>query len=146
MVDVTDTFDAFHRLVSVLWREFGPALSGSDPDEGGIGFDELVDQLELDVFLPACAHRLREATGEVAEPDELAARILLVPEAGEAWPGPTGRYHSHAFHPESLASDVPNAVLTENLMSLERSGLRLQVGPPPAPGRRRGTRRNLPVH
>ena len=33
MIDVTDLFDAFHRVCSTLWREFGESLSAGD-DEG----------------------------------------------------------------------------------------------------------------
>src|SRR3990172_8992011 len=118
MVDVTDTFDAFHRVVAALWREFGAELVAAADDDDAIGFDDLVDQLEVDLFLPACARRLREATGENADPDDVARRIRLGTDGGEALPGAAGRYHSHAFPPESVTGDVPAAILTGNLMSL----------------------------
>jgi hypothetical protein len=144
MLDVTDTFDAFHRVVAVLWREFGAALALDEGDDCA-GFDELVDQLEIDLFLPVCAHRLRELTGEDLDPDEVPTRIRLVSESGESLPGAAGYYHSHAFHPEALAADVPNAVLTVSLMSVPRAGIRLLLGPG-AERRRSKLRRELPVH
>lgn len=144
MLDVTDAFDAFHRVVAVLWREFGAALALAEPDDDLASFDDLVDQLEVDLFLPTCARMMRQATGELVNPDEIAARIQLLSDNGEPLPGAAGRYHSHAFHPDSLQGDVPNAILTANLMSLPRAGLRLQLGP--AQERRAPSRRNLPVH
>lgn len=145
MLDLTDTFCAFHRVVAVLWREFGPVLAEAPGTEDMASFDELVDQLELDLFLPACARRLQRATGEVADPDEIAARIRLVRESGEPLTGAGAQYHSHAFHPGSLQDDVPIAVLAANLMSLPLPGIRLVLGevegqPRPA------LRRDLPVH
>lgn len=121
--DVSDLFDGFHRLASVLWREFGQA-SAADEEAEGVPFDELVDQLEVDVFLPACARRLRELLGLNVDPDDVAAHIRL--HAGDApIPGAAGRYHSHAFHPESLEGDVPTAVLPADLMPRDRAGVRL---------------------
>ena len=144
MLDVTDTFDAFHRVVTTLWREFGIALAADTSDDSA-SFDDLVDQLELDLFLPVCARRLRNLTGESVEPEGIAARLRLIDETGEPLPGAAGQYHSHAFHPDGPEADVPNAILTAALMSLPRSGLRLQLGPPPEP-RRFSSRLMLPVH
>ncbi|NJD65543.1 MAG: hypothetical protein FIB00_09910 [Chloroflexi bacterium] len=141
MLDVTDTFDAFHRVAALLWREFGPVLAADEAgDEGGVGYDELVDQLELDLFLPACARLWQRATGKAVDSDEIAARIRLVSPAGAARPGAAGRYHSHAFHPDAVAAEVPNAVLAADLMSVLRADIRLVIGPavaqPPRPQRR----------
>lgn len=144
MLDVTDIFDGFHKVVTVLWREFGGLLNAGSAEAEGVGFDELVDQLEIDLFLPACARRLLETTGEVVDPDEIAARIRLSAASGELLPGAGGRYHSHAFHPESSRDDVPNAVLTADLMTVRRAGVRLLVGPA-AEWRRASSRRDLPV-
>lgn len=144
-LDVTDLFDGFHRVVAALWREFGSLLSATAAEEIGVGFDEVVDQLEVDLFLPACARQLLKMTGEVVDPDEIASRIRLGAESGEFLPGAGGQYHSHAFHPESPEADVPNAVLTASLMAIPRADVRLLIGPP-VTRRRVGSRRDLPLH
>lgn len=144
-LDVTDLFDAFHRVVSLLWEEFGRA-SAADEDEESIPFDEIVDQLELDVFLPACGRRMRQELQLSVDPDEVSRYILLVGEDGKPLVGASGRYHSHAFHPETLEGDVPNAVLAADLMPRQRPGIRLVVQRD-REERVSGSRRSrLPVH
>jgi len=144
MVDVTDLFDAFHRVAAALWREFGASLA--EAGEAEIGFDELVDQLEVDLFLPACARRLSEVTGEYVDPDYVAPRMRLADAAGAPFAGAAGVYHSHAFHPPGLEGDVPAAILTADLMTVPREGIRLLVGAGQGPGPFRGRRGHLPVH
>lgn len=122
-IDVSDLFDAFHRVAALLWHEFGRAAAG-DEDEESVPFDELLDQLEVDVFLPACARRLREESGANVDPDDVAARLALFGREGQL-AGAAGRYHSHAFYPETLEGDVPNAVLAADLMPRRRSDVRV---------------------
>lgn len=145
MIDVTDLFDAFHRVAATLWREFGNELAVLE-EEDGVGFDVVVDGLEMDLFLPACARRLREATGEGVDPDEIAGRIRLVRDTGEPLAGSGGSYHSHAFHPDSAELELPSAVLAGNLMSVPRAGIRLQLDPGHGRGRLSARRRDLLVH
>jgi hypothetical protein len=148
MVDVSDVFDGFYRVVATLWREFGDTFAAPDRDEAAeeaLSFDELADQLEVDLFFPACARRLHAATGERLDPDDVAPRLRLVAETGEPLPGPAGRYHSHAFHPPGPQNDVPCAVLAGNLMSVPRAGIRIQLDTGPQQ-RVRDSRRQLPVH
>ena len=145
LADVSDLFDGFHRLASVLWEEFGRA-GAADEDAAGVPFDELVDQLEVDVFLPACARRLRERLGRDVDPDDVP-RYLRLHTADGPVPGPGGRYHSHAFHPESLEGDVPNAVLPADLMPRDRASVRLVLDAEPEERLSAARRRTgLPVH
>lgn len=122
-IDVSDLFDAFHRVAALLWTEFGRAAA-ADEDEESVPFDEILDQLEVDVFLPACARRLREENGASVDPDDVASQLALFGSQGQL-PGAAGRYHSHAFYPETLEGDVPNAVLAADLMPRLRSDVRL---------------------
>lgn len=121
--DVSELFDGFHRMVSVLWEEFGRE-SAADEEAEGVPFDEIVDQLEVDVFLPACARRLRERLQLSVDPDDVARYIRLHDTNGPV-AGASGRYHSHAFHPESIEGDVPNAVLPADLLPRSRTDVRL---------------------
>ena len=104
-----------------------------------------MDQLEIDLFLPACALRLRQLEGARLEHDEVAARIRLMDEQGGALPGAAGRYHSHAFHPDAVQGDVPNAILAADLMVRDRASVTLALVEA-ARGRAQRQRRDLPVH
>ena len=99
----------------------------------------------MDLFLPSCARRLQQRTGRQLEPDDIAARIRLVDERGVQLPGSAGSYHSHAFHPESRSGDVPNAILTADLMVRDRAAVTLALVDDER-GRERKARRELPVH
>lgn len=142
-VDVSDLFDGFHRLVSELWESFGRE-SAADEEGAGVPFDEVVDQLEVDVFLPACARRLRERLGLEVEPEEVTRHVRLVGSDGPI-PGAPGRYHSHAFHPESIEGDVTNAVLAADLMPRTRADVRLVLVLGEEGRAPRGRRGQLPV-
>lgn len=144
-VDVSDLFDAFHRVATTVWLEFGRPAAATD-DEASVPFDELMDQLEVDMFLPACARRAREALGIDIDADEIGAHILLADASGTVPPGSAGRYHSHAFHPLDLDGPVPEDVLAGNLLTRPRRELRLLLVRRP-PARERATSRHgqLPV-
>jgi hypothetical protein len=145
-IDVSDLFDGFHRLAACLWQEFGRAAAAA-PDEQGISFDDLVDQLEIDVFLPACARRAREELGLQLDADDIGAHIILVDASGTAVPGGAGRYHSHAFHPPGPEGDVPPHVLAANLLPRPRSDVTLLlVAEPPERRADRPRARGLPLH
>ncbi|HSJ13455.1 MAG TPA: hypothetical protein VK939_03515 [Longimicrobiales bacterium] len=141
-IDVSDLFDAFHRVAACVWREFG---RDADGDQDGVSFDELIDQLEVDMFLPACARRARETLGIRVDPDEIGAHIALVDASGSAVSGGAGRYHSHAFHPLDPRGEVPDDVLAGNLLPRSRREVALLLlREPPARARTAG-RRQLPV-
>ena len=130
MIDVSDLYDAFHAIAQSIWRDFGFAVD----DES---WDDIIDALEMDLFLAGCVQRIMNATSESPEPDEIPARIRLVTEKGDAVPGAGGQYHSHAFYPEDTG-EVPNAIMTENLMSRARAGVKLIIADQGAQARRRG--------
>jgi hypothetical protein len=58
LIEVSDLFDAFHSMANHVLVHF--ELRDADLDEAGVepGFDVLIDQLEIDVFLTACARRV----------------------------------------------------------------------------------------
>ena len=89
-------------------------------------WDDIIDSLEMDLFLSACAQRIMNATGESLEPDEIPARIRLIDDDGKVVVGAGGQYHSHAFYPEEDGV-VPNAVMTANLMSASREDVTLLI-------------------
>jgi hypothetical protein len=60
------------------------------------------------------------------EPDEIPARIRLMQNGTEV-PGAGGQYHSHAFYPDPETNEVPNAIMTANLMSRLRPEVTLQL-------------------
>ncbi len=133
MIDVSDLYDAFHGIAQSIWRDFGTVVD----DES---WDDIIDSLEQDLFLAACAQRIGSAqyTEDDAyiEPDEIPARIRLV-AGGVELPGAQGQYHSHAFYPDPDTGVVPNAVMTENLMSRSREGVSLVIVPEGAKRRTR---------
>ncbi|HEX6693942.1 MAG TPA: hypothetical protein VF035_04475 [Longimicrobiales bacterium] len=130
MIDVSDLYDAFHAIAQSIWRDFGFAVD----DES---WDDIIDALEMDLFLASCAQRIMNATSESLDPDEIPARIRLVLDDGKVLAGAGGQYHSHAFYPEE-SGIVPNAIMTENLMSRARAGVRLVIGDQGSQTRRRG--------
>lgn len=124
MIDVTDLYDSFHSIASSIWRDFGASVD----DES---WDDIIDALEHDLFLAACAHRAgggvrtesesEDDEGDVSgpAPDEMPARIRLMVD-GKDIPGASGQYHSHAFYPDPETGHVPNAVMTGNLLARSR--------------------------
>jgi hypothetical protein len=130
VIDVSDLYDAFHAIAQSIWRDFGMAVD----DES---WDDIIDSLEQDLFLAACAQRLAAGSEEVLEPDEMPARIRLM-SAGAEVPGAPGQYHSHAFYPDDESGVVPNAVMTGNLMSRDRADVTLVIAPHGAARRTRG--------
>ena len=117
MIDVSDLYDSFHAIAASIWRDFGTSVD----DES---WDDIIDSLEHDLFLAACAHRAQSALQEELEPDEVPARIRLMANGAEIV-GAGGQYHSHAFYPDPDTGAVENAVMTGNLMSRLRSDVTL---------------------
>ena len=130
MIDVSDLYDSFHAIAQSIWRDFGFAVD----DES---WDDIIDSLEMDLFLAGCAQRIMNETQESLEPDEIPGRIRLIDEDGKVVPGSGGQYHSHAFYPEEDGV-VPNAVMTANLMSRSRDDVTLLIVDEAATKSRRG--------
>jgi hypothetical protein len=120
LIDVSDLYDACPGIAASIWRVFGASVD----DES---WDDIIDSLEHDLFLAGCAHRIGTETQEELDPDEVPARIRLYNGENEV-PGAAGEYVSHAFYPDPESGDVPNAVMTGNLMSSSRPGVRLVLG------------------
>jgi hypothetical protein len=128
LIDVSDLYDAFHDLANLVLRRF--ELRGADDVdiEFEPGFDVLMDQLEIDVFLPACARRVWRLQGLRVEPDDVA-RLLRLHDADDAsLHGAAGTYHSHAFVLYAPDDDsVPNEVLSGDLLPRSRAEVRIFV-------------------
>jgi hypothetical protein len=128
-MDVSDLYDSFHAIAASIWRDFGASVD----DES---WDDIIDSLEHDLFLAACAHRAaggmvveaEDDEGDVGglDPDEMPARIRLMMD-GKDIPGASGQYHSHAFYPDPETGDVPNAVMTGNLLARLRPEITLVI-------------------
>jgi hypothetical protein len=143
LIDVSDLYDAFHALANQVLTGFELNEEPGDEVEFEPSFDVLIDQLELDIFLPACARRLYRARGLRVEPDDVTRMLRLYDHGMEPLFGAAGMYHSHAFlryAPQDRS--VPNEVLSGDLMPRSRSDVgvfldtRLLNGP-------RGTRPRL---
>jgi hypothetical protein len=123
-VDVSDIFDAFHEMASLALARFELRDSDADDPAGEPTFEDIVDQLELDLFLPACAHRLWRLHGVRMDPDEVGSFIHLHDHEGQLLHGAAGLFHSHAFAMYT-ESDVPNEVLSGDLLPRSRDSVRL---------------------
>ena len=140
-LDVTELYDAFHDVAQQIWRRFGfQRAAGHEHPMLEPSFDEIVDQLEVDLFLPACARRAFHERGTLIDPEDVPDLLFLKEEGGVELEGAAARYHSHAFHPAEGSPDVPNEILAGNLMPLPREGVTLLLVPDAARedgGRRR---------
>jgi hypothetical protein len=128
LIEVSDLYDTFHEIANLVLRQF--EFGSVDEDETGFepGFDVLIDQLELDVFLPACARRIWRLRGLRVEADDVPRLIRLYDHEEDPLHGAAGQYHSHAFVQYSTDDyDVPNEVLSGDLLPRSRSDVRLFV-------------------
>lgn len=128
LIDVSDMYDAFHVLATHVLTGF--ELNGEGSDDAGFdpGFDVLIDQLELDVFLPACSRRLHRLRGLRVEPDEITRMLRLYDRELEPLHGAAGAYHSHAFLLYSPGdSAVPNEVLSGDLLPRSRNDVSIFI-------------------
>jgi hypothetical protein len=126
LIEVSDLYDAFHEMANLVLREF--ELVGDDDQDAAFepGFDVLIDQLELDVFLPGCARRIWRLRGLRVEPDDVPRLIRLYDHDEDPLHGAAGQYHSHAFvrySPDDAR--VPNEVLSGDLLPRARDDVRL---------------------
>jgi hypothetical protein len=143
LIDVSDLFDAFHDLATHVLLHFELRGSTVDAAEVEPGFDVLIDQLALDVFLPGCARRLYRLRGLRVDPDDVPRLLRLYDHELEPLHGSAGAYHSHAFVLYSHDDEhVPNEVLSGDLLPRARRDVRLFLDTRLI-GRPRGTRPTL---
>jgi hypothetical protein len=129
-LDVTELYDAFHAVAELIWRRFGFLQAGvKEHPMLEPAYDEIIDQLEVDLFLPACARHAYHERGVLLDPEDVPDVIVLRDAADTALVGAAARYHSHAFHPAPGATEVPNEVLAGNLMPRRRDDVRLLLDP-----------------
>ena len=128
-VEVTDLFDAFHELAVLLWRRFEFQGRGyGNPGQIGPRFDEIIDGLESELFLPACARRVWVHSERKLTIDELVRLMTVCDSSGTPYSGPAGQYHGHGFDWGSPRdTDVKNLIVAGDLVGTDRSGSRLIV-------------------
>jgi hypothetical protein len=119
IVNISDLYDGFHQIAALAAGLFG---LGSETDPP---FEEFLDQLELDLFLPACARRARMLSRRSINPEEVADMIRLRESDGTIRPGAAGRYHSHGFDMADDHGDTANQVVAVNLLPRHRSEVEL---------------------
>jgi hypothetical protein len=120
LVNVSDLYDALHDIATIVFSRFGLG-DGTDPAP-----DELLDQLELDLFLPACARRASMVLRRELDPEDVSGLIRLRERDGSIRPGAAGRYHSHGFQITD-DGDIPNSILAANLMPRARQDVELVI-------------------
>jgi hypothetical protein len=118
-IDVSDLYDAFHACAVILHGKLGFGMH-TEPS-----FEEIVDQLELEVFLTAIAIRLANIAGDV-DPDDIPPLLRVREKSGEIRSGAAGTYHSHGFEPDE-DGHVANRITPGNLVSRDRSEVDLVV-------------------
>jgi len=129
-LEVTELYDAFHAVAELIWRRFGfEQASGNEHPMLEPAYDEVIDQLEVDLFLPACARHAYHERGVLIDPEDVASVIFLRDADGTELVGAAARFHSHAFHPEPGGEQVPNEILAGNLMPRRRSEVVLLLDP-----------------
>lgn len=129
-VEISDLYDAFHGVADAIWRGFHYRRLRADEPEIEPGFGELVDQLQADLFLPACARRLAREREVVADPDHLMDAIRLADAAGRPIPGDAGRFQGHAFDfGEPYEDGIDNELLAADGSVHQRPRVRLFLDP-----------------
>lgn len=119
VINVSDLYDGLHGMAAIAVGVFGLGPDSEPPA------DEFLDQLEVDLFLPACARRIELLARRSVEPDDVAGMIRLREADGSFRPGAAGRYHSHGF--EADDADLRNQVLAGNLLPRARAEVELVV-------------------
>lgn len=115
-IDISDLYDAFHACAVMMHDTFGFGVDTVP------AFDEIVDQLELDVFLTAIAIRLANIAGDV-DPEDIPPLLRVREKSGEIRSGAAGTYHAHGFEPGP--DGVANRVIPGNLVPRNRSDVDL---------------------
>jgi hypothetical protein len=120
IVNVSDLYDGLHEMAVLAANLFGL----DEETEPTIG--DFMDQLEIELFLPACARRATMIARQDVDPDDVAGMIRLREIDGSIRPGAAGRYHGHAFD-SGAGGEVSNQVLAANLMPRGRQDVELIV-------------------
>lgn len=129
-LDVTELYDAFHAVADLIWARFGfERAVGNEHPMLEPAYDEIIDQLEVDLFLPACARHAYHERGVLIDPEDVPGLIFLRDAHGTELVGAAARYHSHAFHPITGSATVPNEILAGNLMPRQRREVVLLLDP-----------------
>ena len=118
-IDVSDLYDAFHACAVMMHETFGFGAH-TQPS-----FEEIVDQLELEVFLTAIAIRVMNIAGEI-DPDDIPPLLRVREKSGEVRSGAAGAYHSHGFEPDDDGR-VANRIIPGNLVARDRSDVDLVI-------------------
>ena len=127
-IEVTDLYDAFHQLADLVWTRFHFRRHRADEPEVGPPFGELVDQIQVDLFFPACARRVVAETGLELDPDAVGEAIVLTDPDGRPLDGDAARYHAHGFDlGEPYEERIENLVVSADLNARERASVRLFV-------------------
>jgi hypothetical protein len=121
VINVSDLYDAFHQMLALARSRFGIN------DETDPSLADFADQIEVDLFLPACARRTALIARRDIEPEEAGALIRLREHDGSTRAGAAGRYHSHGFDEVDEHGDVRNVVVAANLMRRPRSEVDLVI-------------------
>jgi hypothetical protein len=127
VIDVSDLFDAFHASALLLWNAFG-FRTDTEPS-----FGDLLDQLELELFLAAAAVRLKQETGIDMDPEDLAPLLHIRETSGEIKTGAAGQYSTHGFDQYDPADGIPNLVVPGNLIPRGRETVQIVLLVPDGP-------------
>jgi hypothetical protein len=128
-VEVTDLYDAFHELAALLWRRFEFQGRGAgNPGQIGPRFDEIIDELEEDLFLAACARRVWARSEHKFQPEDIKPLLKVCDMSGDVRSGEAGKYHWHGFDWGTARDpEVENLVIAGDLIGTPRSQARLFV-------------------
>jgi hypothetical protein len=121
LINVSDLYDSFFDTAQLVWSRF--AL-GPDTDPP---LQDFLDQLEVDLFLPACARRVEQLARRSIDADDVARFIRLRERDRTTRAGAAGRYHGHAFEPAPDDGALRNLVLAGNMMARDRADVELVI-------------------
>jgi hypothetical protein len=130
MIEVSDAFDEYHRLVNEAWLKGGYRNTPfhKSPQYDGLPFFDVDGLLQEIYFYCACAQRLFEQTGVLVRPEIIPAHISVTDPAGALLSGNASRYHSSAFDWGSNSDEsVRNGVVCGDLTPRDRAEVRLWV-------------------
>ncbi|CAN5769044.1 hypothetical protein BH23GEM9_BH23GEM9_22020 [soil metagenome] len=121
IINVSDLFDAFHEIAAIARTRFGVDEASEPP------LSDFLDQLELDLFLPACARRAAMITRRELDQDEVSGLIRLRERDGAIRDGAAGRYQGHGFEALDDSGAVPNEVMAANMLPRSRDEVDLII-------------------
>lgn len=121
VINVSDLYDAFHDMMTLARSRFGMN------DETEPSLADFADQLEVDLFLPACARRAAMIARRDIDHNDIADLIHLREADGTIRPGAAGRYQSHGFDEVDENGVVPNDILAGNMLRRDRAEVELVI-------------------